>query len=224
MKPLIGNSFSQRRILLACILTCIASTCFVAPALALPGEGLPITSETKSVDTSAEPATKNLGADASVLALASTSEYTYSGAGCIAKTGGDEKRFVHKLVLPDGVVARYLRLYYYDNSSSDVVAFFTTYDGKGNFNEHVSVSSATGASDYGSVLSPEINYTVDSFAEPIVLLVNLGNQNDEALRFCGVRIAYERTPVSNFEYVNIAGSTFHPLAQQDPKIFSDGFE
>lgn len=224
MKMPIQNSFSQRRILRAGMLACIASTCVVVPALAMPGDGLSTTSETKPVGTSTEPATKRLSADASVLALPNTSHYTYSGVGCIAKTGGEESRFVHKLVLPDGAVARYLRLYYYDDSSSDVVAFFTTYDGKGNFNDHVNVSSAIGASGYGSVLSAEINHTVDSSAGPIVVLVDLGNQNDETLRFCGVRIAYERTPVSNFEYVNIAGSTFHPLAQENTKIFSDGFE
>ena len=119
-----------------------------------------------------------------------TTTYAYSGGGCIHKTGGSDNLFTHKAVLPQGAIVRYLRLYYYDTSTESVTAFFTTYNTTGGFNELTSVSSAAGGG-FGSALSPEINYTVDHFAAPINVVANLGAQNDNTLRFCGVRIAYE---------------------------------
>lgn len=123
--------------------------------------------------------------------LESTTTYAYSGGGCIHKTGGSDNLFTHKAVLPQGAIVRYLRLYYYDTSTESVTAFFTTYNTTGGFNELTSVSSLNAAGGFDSILSPEINYTVDHFAAPINVVANLGAQNDNTLRFCGVRIAYE---------------------------------
>ncbi len=136
--------------------------------------------------------------------LDNSTTYSYPGDGCIAKTGGSDARFVHKGILPAGAVARYVRLYYYDTSTSNVVAFFTTYDGAGNYNERTSVSSVGGASGYDSTLSPVMNYTVAPSIAAINVVVNLGDQDDETLQFCGVRIAYEapildRIFISGFE-------------------------
>ena len=130
-------------------------------------------------------------AGASFHPLESATTYAYSGGGCIHKTGGSDNLFAHKVVLPQGTIVRYLRLYYYDTSSDSVTAFFTTYNTTGGFNELTSVSSLNVAGGFDSVLSPAITYTVDPFGAPINVVVNLGAQNDNTLRFCGVRIAFD---------------------------------
>jgi len=122
--------------------------------------------------------------------LESTTAYAYAGGGCIYTTGGTGL-FAHKVVLPQGAIVRYLRLYYYDTSTASVTAFFTTYDGAGGFNELTNVSSTNIAGGFGTTLSPEISHTVDHLSAPINVTANLGAQNDNTLRFCGVRIAYE---------------------------------
>lgn len=122
--------------------------------------------------------------------LESATAFAYSGAGCIHKTGGSGNLFAHKVVLPEGAVVHYLRLYFFDTSTEKVTAFFTTYDAAGGFNELTSVSSTNDAGGFASTLSPEISYTVDNFSAPINLVANLGAQNNNTLRFCGMRIAY----------------------------------
>ncbi len=115
--------------------------------------------------------------------------FNYAGAGCINRTGASTSLFTHKVVLPQGSVVKYLRVYFSDTSASNLTAFFTTYDQLGNFNEHTRVSSG-GTGGYGSELSPEITYAVDHFVEPVVVTVNLDSSSDPTLQFCGVRLAY----------------------------------
>ncbi len=142
--------------------------------------------------------------------LDNATTYSYPGSGCISKSGGPgtaSPLFTHKVVLPDGAVARYLRLYYYDNSTSEITAFFTTYDGAGNFNERTNVAS-TDTGGFGSTLSPLFGYEVDQSAASINVTVNMGTQNDSTLRFCGARIAYD-PPVTDRIFAN--GFEFIPL-------------
>ena len=195
MKILIGNTAARCRKPLAGILAFIMSTCIALPALAAPGDhsARPHINEANPVNRPTELPLEYLSIAGSAFhPLATTTAYSYPGAGCIAKTGGTENRFVHKAILPEGAVARYLRLYYYNTSSKNILAFFTTYDGRGNYNERTSVSSADGPNGYGSTLSPDIDHTIDPHNHAINVLVNLGNHNDETLQFCGVRIAYNR--------------------------------
>ncbi len=133
--------------------------------------------------------------------LESTTTYSYPGSGCISKTGGSNPVFAHKVVLPEGAVARYLRLYFYDDSTSSVVAFFTTYDGAGNFVESTNVGSTNTAGGYGSTLSALFSHQVDPFASSINIAVNMGVQNDSTLRFCGARIAYN-APITDRIFAN----------------------
>lgn len=130
-------------------------------------------------------------AGSTFLPFDSTTTYSYPGSGCISKTGGIDNRFAHKVVLPDGAVVRYLRLYFYDDSADQVTAFFTTYDGEGNFVEQTSVASANAVGGFDSTLSPLVDYEVIRSASSINVVANLGAQNDNTLRFCGVRIAYD---------------------------------
>lgn len=127
--------------------------------------------------------------------------YIYQGNGCIAKSSGTDSRFAHRLILPQDAIVRFMRLYYYDAATSDVVAFFTTYDGAGNYNELALASSADGPSGYGSALSPLFSFPVNHYSSAINIVVNLSNQNDNTVRFCGVRIAYDR-PVTDRIFAN----------------------
>ena len=134
--------------------------------------------------------------------------YSYSSGGCISKTAGSDSRFTHKVLLPEGSVVRFLRLYYYDDSTSSVTAFFTTYDGAGNFAELTSVGSTNAVGGFGTVLSPLFSYEVNRYTSAISVVANLGNQNNTDLRFCGVRIAYD-LPITDRIYAN--GFDFVPL-------------
>ena len=133
--------------------------------------------------------------------LDNSTTYSYSSAGCISKATGSDSRFAHKVVLPDGAVVRYLRLYYYDDSTSAVTAFFTTYDAAGNYVERTSVGSTNAAGGYGTELSPLFSHVVDQYASAINVVANLGTQNSSTLRFCGVRIAYD-PPITDRIFAN----------------------
>jgi hypothetical protein len=123
--------------------------------------------------------------------FASNAQFAYSGNGCINSSGSGENRFAHKLVLPAGSLIKYLRLYYYDDSTSSITAFFTTYDAAGNFSQLTSVGSLDSGT-YGSNLSSELSYEINPASSPVNVVVNLGSDTTSALRFCGVRIAYLR--------------------------------
>ena len=187
---------------LARTLFCVLSACAVVPAIAAPGDD-PTASDVRGSNPVNRPAGSVFGylniAGSAFHPLDNSTTFTYPGSGCIAKTGGSDTRFVHKVNLPVGAVAQYLRLYYYNTSSNQIVAFFTTYDGVGNFNEVISVSTGGGPSGYNSVLSSAMDFVFAPSTHAINILVNLGSQNDTTLQFCGVRIAYDQ-PISDRIY------------------------
>lgn len=129
----------------------------------------------------------------------STAKYGYKGEGCIYSTAADEKRFIHKVLLPEGAVIDYMRMYSYDDSTSSITGFLTTYDAAGSFDELFSMSSENGG--YGSVLSPLVSYTVDTFSSAMNVVINLGNTVNSNLAFCGVRIAY-KLPIDDLIFKN----------------------
>lgn len=163
------------------------------PAAAAPGDqpGEPLAPQPAQADQPAGAAFGYLRIAGSTFhPLDNATTYSYPGNGCISKTGGTGSVVAHKVVLPEGAVVRFLRLYYYDNSASTVTAFFTTYDGAGNFVERENVGSDTNGG-YGTSLSPAFSYEVNHANAAINVAVNMGGQNDSTLRFCGVRIAYD---------------------------------
>ena len=204
MKNLMRNTTSHHGRVLAGILIGLLSTRAVVPAIAAPGDTLaaPQPLAMNTIDQPAGSAFEYLSIAGSAFhPLDNSTTYSYPGSGCIAKTGGANTLFAHKVNLPQGAVARYLRLYYYDASAQNVIAFFTTYDGAGNFNERTSASSASGSTGYGFEVSSDMNFTVDRFTSAVNVVVNLGNQNNDTLRFCGVRIAYD-LPITDRIFAN----------------------
>ena len=138
--------------------------------------------------------------------IATPAPYTYPGNGCIQASASGERRFHHKLILPQGAEVKWMRLYYKNETSAAATptAFFTTYNTSGSFNERSIVAGPQGTG-HTSILSGEMSYVVDHFLEPINIVVNLGNVTDGSVQFCGVRIAYY-------------------AAEESSTLFSDGFE
>ncbi|MEZ5463218.1 hypothetical protein [Dokdonella sp.] len=182
---------------------------FALPAVAAPGDH-PVDPHSAQSAQADQPAGTLFGylwiAGSTFHPLDNATTYSYPGNGCISKTGGTDNRFAHKVVLPEGTLVRYLRLYYFDDSTGTVTAYFTSYDGAGNFVEHASVGSSNGAGGYGTSLSPLFSYEVDPFGAAINVVANLGDQNTSTLRFCGVRIAYD-APITD----RIFADDFDPI-------------
>lgn len=131
--------------------------------------------------------------------------FAYSTAGCIQPSGTGTRTFHHKLLLPQGSLVKYVRLYYRNTSTANTpTAYFTTYNMVGGITDHSFVAGSN-IGGYGSALSGEMNYTVDHTAEPINIDVSLGSVTDGSVQFCGVRVAY-----------------YAPELEID--IFKDGFE
>ena len=58
----------------------------------------------------------------------STTTFDYNFDGCIYETAGSDNRFMAPLLVPDGAVLKYLRLYYEDSSTTtDLTAWITRY-------------------------------------------------------------------------------------------------
>lgn len=193
----LGKPGAIRGKVLSCVMLGLSAVSTAFPAIAAPPTPAP--DETDHVAGATFGYLWITGAAFHPLDNATT--YSYPGGGCISKTGGAGNLFAHKVVLPEGTIVRFLRLYFYDTSTSTVTAFFTTYDGAGNFNERTNVGSSNAAGGFGTTLSPQISYEVDRFAAAINVVANLGLQNDTTLRFCGVRIAYD-APITDRIFAN----------------------
>ncbi|MEZ4769967.1 MAG: hypothetical protein R2844_16230 [Caldilineales bacterium] len=81
----------------------------------------------------------------------SSSGWDYSGTGCVSRSSGSELINIH-LPIPDGSRIDYLRIYYYDSSSSDSRAWVTNYNSSGGYTDVTTVTSS-GSSGYGTQLS-----------------------------------------------------------------------
>ena len=207
MNHVIGKTRMRGGTTLVGVLAALGCVVAALPAIAAPGDTSISTrrTETSAIDRPTGSTYEYLSIAGSTFhPVDNSTTYSYPGNGCIAKTGGSDSRFVHKVILPKDAIVRYARLYYYNMSTRNVLGYFTTYDGAGNYQELNSVTSASGPTGYASVLSTEFDYSVDPYTAAINFLINLDNQNDDTLRFCGVRIAYD--------------------APTTDRIFANGFE
>lgn len=109
--------------------------------------------------------------------------------GCVRLTAGGRKRLQHKVLLPDGALVKYLRIYYYDTSTKDLTAWLTDYDGAGQYVDRTRVTSG-GADGFNSALSAEMNYVVDHYTQALAIVIDPNTVFDGTLQFCGARIAY----------------------------------
>ena len=130
---------------------------------------------------------------------ASNIDYQYMGNGCITSlTGGSalNQSFTAPFRVPNGSVIRGVRFYYYDTSAQFSRLSITSYDGAGNYTDHILVDSTGAAGEgnlYAGLTTP---YTIDTATRGFVLNwypVVAGS----TMRLCGARVFYDRgTPVA----------------------------
>lgn len=112
--------------------------------------------------------------------------YDYFGSGCISSKGSDY--FVLDIQLPTGAEIDFVRLYYYNTSTSNARLYLTWYDGQGGYSDVMFVDSS-GSAGYGSV-GASTSYIVDPVTQA-VSLVWRPNTTGSTMALCGVRIRYQ---------------------------------
>lgn len=112
----------------------------------------------------------------------------YGGAGCISRQAGTEW-FVSPLQLPQGATIKYVRVFYYDTSGSDLRVALTRYDGAGGYQDEALFSNTGANGGYGQTLSPELTVLVDNLSYATQLLADFG-ESSPTLKLCGMRLAY----------------------------------
>lgn len=118
----------------------------------------------------------------------SATTFAYDSNGCLHLTGGSDNRLVFPLLLPDGSLIQWVRIYFIDtNAATDLTFWLTTYEA-GTTNTDLLSLSSTGSGGYGSVLSPSQAITFDSAIN--YSLIVAPNVNDSTVQICGVRVAY----------------------------------
>jgi len=130
----------------------------------------------------------------------SSSTWVYQGAGCRSRSAGSPW-YDHDLQIPDGSEIDFLRVFFYDNdSTNDVGAYLWSFDDAGD-SDLIASAQGTGTPGFSSAGSGFFSHIVDTVNESLVVRVELESGSDGNLRACGVRLRY--TP---------------------PLIFADGFE
>ncbi|HOD06377.1 MAG TPA: hypothetical protein PKH92_15125 [Anaerolineaceae bacterium] len=108
--------------------------------------------------------------------------------GCIYSTTSAGVVFNVDVQLPEGAGIDYLRIFYNDTSASDSIAWVTSYNGAGGYDDLVNVSS-TGSSGFGTSLSDFTRVIVHNANVPLVLNWR-PNVAGSTMQLCGLRIAY----------------------------------
>ncbi|MBN1640497.1 MAG: hypothetical protein JXA09_04610 [Anaerolineae bacterium] len=113
--------------------------------------------------------------------------WRYGGYGCVYVDSTADLLNID-LQLPTGSRVEYLRLYYYDASSTNGTAWLTRYDNAGGFYDLIMVTSS-GEGTYGTTLSAYYGQTVDTYNYSYALSWN-AHVTGSAMRLCGLRVAY----------------------------------
>lgn len=114
----------------------------------------------------------------------------YGGAGCAYRTSASGF-FTSDLQLPDSVKIVTIRAQYYDASPDDGIVYLYSYDGGGGF-QQLGQAITSGTAGYGTSFSPAINHLVDNENESLALILDYSTANDSSLRFCNIRVTYNR--------------------------------
>jgi hypothetical protein len=180
----------------------LAPTIVTPTPLPQTGDGQPVsTSQRPAAETDNGPDARNT-ANTPTLAFSyyrllgtafnvrtSTTTIAYYSNGCIYLTGGTDDRLVAPLLIPDGSVIKFLRIYYNDTSATnDLTAWITRYQpGLANA-DLTSVNSITNTG-YGTAVSPEITETVDLTNWAYTIIV-APNTNAATNSICGIHVTY----------------------------------
>ncbi|GAB4481055.1 MAG: hypothetical protein OHK0031_02660 [Anaerolineales bacterium] len=119
----------------------------------------------------------------------SSTTFAYNFNGCVYETAGSDNRFMAPLLIPNGSIIKYLRLYYNDTSAgTDITAWLTRYM-PGSTSEDLTSVTSSGSAGYGSSLSPELTHVVDTVNWAYTVII-APNGNSSANTFCGIRVLY----------------------------------
>lgn len=118
----------------------------------------------------------------------SSVEWTSTGNGGCMYTNGYTWSNVD-VQLPEGARVDYLRLYYYDTNANNSIAWLTSYDGAGGYDDMVNVYSDSNTG-YGTTLSEYLGEVVDTVGKSYLLNWNPYSAIDGTLQVCGLRVAY----------------------------------
>ena len=118
---------------------------------------------------------------------------TYLNTGYISKSAGGSQ-FWAPIILPAGCDLDGIRLFYYDNSASNITAWFTRYHGSSTPGAQDLVSwNSAGTPGFTStyiVVGEDITYSDSTDGEQAyALLISIGT-TDGSLRFKGARLTY----------------------------------
>lgn len=119
--------------------------------------------------------------------------YSYASNGClVSNTGGSslDESFTVSFRVPDSSVLRGVRFYYYDTSSDSSSMSITSYDGAGNFTDHVLGASQDSAGYGDTYLGLTTPYTIATFTRGFVINW-YPNVAGSSMRLCGARIFYD---------------------------------
>jgi hypothetical protein len=109
--------------------------------------------------------------------------------GCVYVSAGDISTVWNIPVhLPQGALVDSLRMYFYDSTLGESLAYLTAYDFNGNIAQEWSVKSV-GTSGYGFNDTGLINHTIDYSFYSYVLNWKPNNAGS-SMQLCGVRIFY----------------------------------
>ncbi len=109
--------------------------------------------------------------------------------GCLYNNGGNTSEIFNiHLDIPNGSLIEYLRIYYYDTSSSDSIAWVTLYDDAGGYDDVVSAAS-DGNAGYGTMLSSQVAHVVDTDTDSYLLNWR-PIASGSTMALCGLRVAY----------------------------------
>jgi hypothetical protein len=120
----------------------------------------------------------------------SSVEWSTGGSGgCLYQVSGDPY-VIYNLheEIPNGARIDYLRIFYYDTSTSTSYAWVTRYDDIGGLEDLTYVGSE-GTAGYGTALSPLVEHVVDDVNYSYILNWR-PYVNGTSMYLCGLRVAY----------------------------------
>jgi hypothetical protein len=125
----------------------------------------------------------------------STATYTYQSFGCVYSTDptSTNRLLNTELHIPDNATIKYLRLYYYDTSTTARPRGYITYYQPGNSTVDLIFIDDTAmdatAPGYSFVVSSEVTHTVNNVGQAYTL-IGWPSANVATIQICGLRVAY----------------------------------
>jgi hypothetical protein len=125
--------------------------------------------------------------------VSSAYAYAYDTWGCVSATTVGFSSFHFPLLLPEGSVVKYVRLYWRNrttgNTESGTVYLYSYAEGMGTMFSSLSAGSAqTLGTGYMTGLTPYIGETIDNYNNGYVVIWNPAGADQEV---CGVRVNYD---------------------------------